>query len=105
MGHAEEQLVEVLRYKPEGRAVLILDGVIIPGVESASNRNGYKKYIRRGGGKGGRCVGLKTLLPTCADCYEIWEPRRPGTVRVCSEFALLLFNASVYGEFHCDLKD
>jgi len=24
------------------------------------------------GGKGGRCVGLTTLLPSCADCLEIW---------------------------------
>ena len=26
------------------------------------------------GGKGGRCVGLTTLPPSCADCLEIWEP-------------------------------
>jgi hypothetical protein len=26
------------------------------------------------GGKGGWCVGLTTLLPSCADCLEIWEP-------------------------------
>jgi len=24
------------------------------------------------GGKGGRCVGLTTLPPWCADCLEIW---------------------------------
>jgi len=24
--------------------------------------------------KGGRCLGLKTLPPSCADCLEIWEP-------------------------------
>jgi len=34
------------------------------------------------GGKGGRFVGLTTLLPpSCADCLEIWEPRPPGTLR------------------------
>jgi hypothetical protein len=33
------------------------------------------------GGEGGRCVGLKTLPPLCADCPEIlvvstfWSPR------------------------------
>ena len=27
------------------------------------------------GGKGGRCVGLTTLPPSCADCLEIWEPQ------------------------------
>jgi len=33
------------------------------------------------GGKGGRCVGLTTLPPSCADCLEIWEPQPPGTHR------------------------
>ena len=32
------------------------------------------------GGKGGRCVGLTTLPPSCADCLEIWEPQPPGTL-------------------------
>jgi len=35
------------------------------------------------GGKGGRCVGLKTLPPSCADCLEIWEPQPPGTLWAC----------------------
>jgi hypothetical protein len=35
------------------------------------------------GGKGGRCVGMTTLTPSCADCHEIWEPKLPGTLRVC----------------------
>jgi hypothetical protein len=34
-------------------------------------------------GKGGRCVGLTTLPPSCADCLEIWEPQPPGTLRAC----------------------
>ena len=33
------------------------------------------------GGKGGRCVGLTTLLPSGADRHEIWEPQLPGTLR------------------------
>jgi hypothetical protein len=32
--------------------------------------------------KGGRCVGLTTLPPSCADSFEIWEPQIPGTLRV-----------------------
>ena len=44
-----------------------------PGVDSASNRNEYQEYCQRG--KGGRCVGLTTLPPSCADCLEIWEPQ------------------------------
>jgi hypothetical protein len=35
------------------------------------------------GGKVGRCVGLTTLPPSCADCHEIWEPQLLGTLRVC----------------------
>jgi hypothetical protein len=34
-------------------------------------------------GKGGRCVGLTTSPPSCADCPEIWEPQTPGTLRAC----------------------
>jgi len=26
---------------------------------------------------------LKTVLPSCADCLEIWEPHPPGTLRAC----------------------
>jgi len=32
------------------------------------------------GDKGGRCVGLTTLPPSCAQCLEIWEPQPPGTL-------------------------
>jgi hypothetical protein len=35
-----------------------------PGVDSASNRNEYQEYFL--GGKGGRCVRLTTLPPSCA---------------------------------------
>jgi hypothetical protein len=31
-------------------------------------------------GKGGRCVGLTTLPPSCADCLKMWEPQPPGTL-------------------------
>ena len=31
-----------------------------------------------GAGKRGRCVGLTTWPPSCADCLEIWLPRPPG---------------------------
>jgi hypothetical protein len=50
-----------------------------PGVDSASNRNEYQEYSLAG--NGGRCVGLTTLPPSCADCREIWEPQPPGTLR------------------------
>jgi hypothetical protein len=41
-------------------------------------RNEYQEYML--GGKGGRCVGLTTFPPSCADCLEIWEPQPPGTL-------------------------
>ena len=46
----------------------------------------------------GRCVGLTTLLPLCADCHTILEPQPPGTLsacpglyRVCSIFRAHIF--------------
>ena len=52
-----------------------------PGVDSTFNINEYQECFL--GGKGGRCVGLTTLLPSCADCLEIWEPQTPGILRAC----------------------
>ena len=40
------------------------------------------------GGKGGWCVRLTTLQPSCAECLEIWEPQPPGTLRACPGIAL-----------------
>jgi len=53
-----------------------------PGVDSASNRNECQEYFL--GVKGGRCVGLTTLLFSCVECLEIWEPQTPGTLCACS---------------------
>jgi hypothetical protein len=87
------QLVEALRYKPEGRG---FDSRLCncnfffflsfrphngPGVDSASNRNKYQKHFL--GGKGDRCLGLTTLQLSSADCLEMWEPQPPGTLRAC----------------------
>ena len=55
--------------------------IILPGVDAGSNRYEYPEYSL--GGKGGRCVGLTTLPPSCAECLEIWEPQTPGNLRVC----------------------
>jgi len=41
--------------------------------------------------KGGRCVGLTTLPPSCADCLEIWEPQPTGTLRALSKLVMGLF--------------
>jgi hypothetical protein len=52
-----------------------------PEVDSASNRNEYQEYFL--GCKGGWCVGLTTLPPSCTACHEIWESQPPGTLRAC----------------------
>jgi len=52
-----------------------------PEVDSASNRNEYQEYFL--GDKGGRCVGLTTLPPSCTDCLEIWESQPSGILRAC----------------------
>ena len=85
------QLVEALRYKPEGRgfdsrwchwnfsSTKSFRPHYGPGVDSASNRNEYQEYFL--GGKGGQCVGFN--LTTCADCLQIWELQPPGILRTC----------------------
>ena len=50
-----------------------------PGVGSAFNLSEYQEYFL--GFKGGRCLGLTTLPPSCADHHEIWEPQPRGTLR------------------------
>jgi hypothetical protein len=52
--------------------------IILP-IDSASNRNEYQNYFL--GDKGGGCVGLTTLPPSCADCFAIWEPQPHGNFR------------------------
>ena len=66
--------------------VSITDGVIPaalrgPMVDSASYTDEYQEYFL--GSKGGRCVGLTTLPPSCADFLEIWKPQTPGTLMAC----------------------
>ena len=85
------QLVVLLIYKPEVRGFdfrwchCVFTDIILPAalydpwVESNSNRNECQEYFL--GGKGGRCVRLTALSPSCADCHEIWEPQPPGTLR------------------------
>ena len=96
------QLVEALRYKLEGRGFdsrchgnFSLTQSFRPryglGVGSASNRNEYQEYFL--GGKGGRCVGLTTLPPSCAivlksGSLSLLEPS--GPVQACNGIALPL---------------
>jgi hypothetical protein len=80
-------LFNALCYKPEG-AGSIPDGAV--GIFSGrSLALGLTQPLTEintrniSWGKGGRCVWLTTLPPSCADCLEIWEPQLPGTLRAC----------------------
>jgi len=64
---------------------------------TASNRNEYQEYFL--GRKGGRCVGLTTLPPSCADCLEIWEPQPPVTLRACPGLSWDCFTFALYLDF------
>ena len=55
-----------------------------PGVDSTCNVTEYHKYFL--GGKGGRCLGLITLPPSCVECHEIWEPQPPGRQGLYRDF-------------------
>jgi len=54
------------------------------GVDSAANRNEYL------GIKGGRCVGLTTLLPSFANCVGILEASTSWSPNSLSRFTTLL---------------
>jgi hypothetical protein len=59
-------------------------------VDSASNRNKYQEYFL--GGKGGWCIGLTNLPPSCADCLgslNLLEPS--GPVKACNGIALPIY--------------
>jgi len=53
-----------------------------PAVDSPSNRNEYQEHLL--GGKGGCCLRLTTLPPSCADGLEIWKPQPPRNLRKSS---------------------
>jgi hypothetical protein len=44
------------------------------------NTNEYQEYFLLVD-KGGWRLGLTTLLPLYAPCFEIWEPQTPETLR------------------------
>jgi hypothetical protein len=83
VGHVVAQFFQALRYKSEGRGFI---DIIHPARTMALGstqpiKNEYQEYFL--GDKGGRCLGLTTLPPSCADCLEICEPQPPGTLRAC----------------------
>jgi hypothetical protein len=75
VGHEVSRLVEALRFKPEGCR---FDGVVGichnpsgPTVALGSNQPLTNKSTRNiSWGKGGLCVELTTLPPSCAECLK-----------------------------------
>ena len=61
---------KVLRSIPSRVTGDFFRNIRVPRVDSAS-KNGYQDIP---GGKGGQCVGVTTLPPSCAKCHEIWKP-------------------------------
>ena len=95
MGHEVAQSVDALRYKLEGRGfdysrwchwnfslTYNFRPHCGPGVDSVFKRSEYQENFG-GRGKGGGCVWLTTLPPSCAACLDIWKPQPPGIFRVC----------------------
>jgi len=68
------------------------------------NRNEYQEYFLRS--KGGRCVGLTTLPPSCADYIEclnvLWRTAVAQWLRCCATNQILAGSipAGVIGIFH-----
>jgi len=52
------------------------------GSDSASNINEYHDYFLWS--KGGRCVGMTSLPPSYADCFEIWVPTPSRSPWACN---------------------
>jgi hypothetical protein len=58
-------------------------------------RNEYPEYFLAG--KGGQCVRLIILPPSCADCHEIWEPQPPGTLKArAGLYSECLYEVALY---------
>ena len=90
-GRTEKQLIETLRYKPEGRG---FDSIcyhwkfywhILPGRTLALWLTQPPTETSTGnialGGKGGLWTLLTSLPHSCADCLEIWETQTPAKPR------------------------
>jgi hypothetical protein len=67
-------------------------------VDSTSNRNEYQEHLF--GGKGGRCVGLTTLPPSCADCLDIRGASNREDLRAPIVMALPFTYIDIYTHTH-----
>ena len=53
--------------------------LILPGVASVSNKMSTRNILW--GCKGGRCLGLTILPPSCILCLEMWGPQTSASLR------------------------
>ena len=58
---------------PSGRTMTL--GSTQPQTEMSTRNNSWDK--------GGQCLGLTTLPPSCVDWREIWESQPPGAIKAC----------------------
>ena len=90
-GHAVAQLVEALRYKPEGRGFDSFWPHYGPGVDSASNRNEYQEYFL---GVKKRPYHLHVPIVLKSGSLNLLEPS--GPVQACNGIALPLHNTKSF---------
>ena len=82
MGSIPDGVIQIiLRLNPSGRNCG-------PGIDSAFNRNEYQESSL--GGKGGRCVRLTTLPPSCA-VEKFWKLQTPGALWIYFFFFWCLY--------------
>jgi hypothetical protein len=83
MGLIPDRVTEIFHWhKTSGRTMAL--GLTRPQTEMSIRNISW-------GSKGGQCIGLTTLSPSCANCLEIWVPQPPGTLRACTGIAVYLF--------------
>jgi len=57
--------------------------MLLPGIDSAYNRNEYQRFLLRG--KGDQSLGLTTLTSSRADGQDILGDYTPGDLRACPD--------------------
>jgi hypothetical protein len=98
-GYAVAQLVEALRHKPEGRCHEFF--MVLGSNRPLTEMSAVFTAPLQGEYKCGRCSGLTTLPPSCADCLKMWESQTPGNLRACPDlyrdtFTSIVINVHKY---------